>query len=106
VRRLYWLERVLLDPADPEDRRPAVVLVVAQRPGSEILVGLRSSTERNGEWHDRRPELGLSKEGWFSRARSIDPELWTPNNAHSIDLLLDEVTFSYVVNDLVPDGVG
>lgn len=103
VRRLYWLKSVLLDPDDPEPERPAVVLVISEKPGGEIFVGLRSSTEANGTPHDKHPALGLSKNGWFSRGRPISPQLWTPNNACSIDLLLDEVAFSYVWNDLVPE---
>lgn len=104
VRRLYWLSAVLLDPGDPEPERPAVVLVISEKPGGEIFVGLRSSTEVNGARHEKRREVGLEKDGYFSRGRPINPELWTPNNARSIELLLDEETFSYVWNDLVPEG--
>ena len=103
VRRLYWLSSVLLDAFDPEPERPAVVLVISQRPGGEIFVGLRSSSERNGTSHDKQPGVGLTKEGFFSRGRPISPDLWTPNNARSIDLLLDEATFAFVWKDLVPE---
>ena len=102
VRRFYWLSAVLLDPCDPEWERPAVVLVISQKPGGEIYVGLRSSTEVNGTPNDKHPAAGLAKKGYFSRGRPISPELWTPNNARSIELLLDEETFAYVWNDLVP----
>ena len=105
VRRLYWLKSVLLDPADPEPERPAVVLVISGMPGGEILVGLRTSTEANGTHHDKHPEHGLGKAGRFSRGRSINPELWTPSNARSLGLLLDEETFAYVCRDLLPEGL-
>lgn len=104
VRRLYWLRPPLLGPEDPEPERPAVVLVISQKAGCEILVGLRTSTERNGTPHEKHPKQGVTKDGWFSRSRSINPQLWTPNNASSIDLLLDEATYAYVWNDLVPEG--
>lgn len=104
MRRLYRLNAVLLDPGDPEPERPAVVLVISRKPGGEIYVGLRSSTEVNGTPHDKHPAAGLMKDGYFSRGRPISPDLWTPNNARSIELLLDEETFSYVWNDLVPEG--
>lgn len=103
VRRLYWLASVLLDPMDPEPERPAVVLVISQKPGGEIFVGLRSSSEHNGTRHDKHPAVGLTKDGFFSRGRPVSPDLWTPNNARSIDLLLDEETFAYVWKDLVPE---
>ena len=48
VRRLYWLKSVLLDAEDPEPERPAVVLLISKKPGREIFVGLRSSSEDNG----------------------------------------------------------
>ena len=103
VRRLYWLKSVLLDTGDPEPERPAAVLVISEKPGGEIFVGLRSTSEENGTRHERHPEVGLTKDGYFSRGRPISPQLWTPSNACSIDLLLDEETFSYVWNDLVPE---
>lgn len=103
VRRLYWLRSVLLDPEDPEPERPAVVLVISRKPGGEIFVGLRSSSEDNGTPHRKCPAAGLTKDGFFSRGRPISPDLWTPNNARSIDLLLDERTYAYVWNDLVPE---
>ncbi len=99
LRRLDWLGHDLLDPHDPEPRRPAAVLLLPTVKDEDILVALRSTTERNGQFHPRCPQLGL-KDGWFSRGRRIDPELWTPENAASIDLLLDEETHSYVLLDL------
>ncbi len=96
VRRLYGLKSVLLDAEDPEPERPAVVLLISKKPGREIFVGLRSSSEDNGTPHDKQPAAGLTRDGFFSRGRPISPDLWTPNNARSIDLLLDEATFAYV----------
>lgn len=64
-----------------------------------ITVVTRSSTESNGQFHPRCPHQGLNKDGWLNRLRSVSAELWTPSNARSIDLLLDEVTFSSVLLD-------
>lgn len=99
VRRFYWLQHCLLDPADPKPERPAVVMALpADREGSITFV-TRSSTEKNGQCHPRFPEHGLNTEGWLTRLRWVSAELWTPANARSIDLLLDEETFSYVLRD-------
>ena len=99
VRRLYWLQRALLDLTDPEPERPVVVMALPAESEAEITVVTRSSTEKNGQFHPRDTEHGLNKDGWFCRARWVSIELWTPANARSIDLLLDEETFSYVLRD-------
>jgi hypothetical protein len=99
VRRFYWLEQPLLDPTDPEPKRPAVVMALPADSDGEIPVVTRSSTEKNGQFHRRYPEHRLNKDGWLTRLRWVSTELWTPANAHSIDLLLDEETFSYVQRD-------
>jgi hypothetical protein len=99
VRRFYWLQHCLLDPADPEPERPAVVMALPAENEGEITVVTRSSTEKNGQFHPRCPEHGLNKDGWLTRLRWISTELWTPANASSVDLLLDEETFSYVLRD-------
>ena len=99
VRRFYWLEQPLLDPADPEPKRPAVVMALPVGTDGEIPVVTRSSTEKNGQFHPRYAEHGLNRDGWLTRLRRVSTELWTPTNAHSIDLLLDEETFSYVLRD-------
>jgi hypothetical protein len=99
VRRFYWLQHCLLDPADPESERPAVVMALPAEAEGAITVVTRSSTEKNGERHPRCPEHGLNKDGWLGRLRWVSTELWTPANARSIDLLLDEETFSYVLRD-------
>jgi len=99
-RRLYWLYPPLLDAGDEEANRPAVVLIVSTMGAGEIFVVWRSSTEKNGYEHEAHSEVGLKK-GWFSRSRTIDPELWTPDKARSIDLLLDEEAFARVWNDHV-----
>lgn len=97
VRRIYWLEHPILDPHDPETERPAVVVRVAKEPGGQITFVTRSSTEKNGQPHPAHPKQGLNKDGWFTRVRSVSTELWTPQVAHSTDLLLDEETFAYVL---------
>jgi hypothetical protein len=99
VRRFYWLQHCLLDPADPEPERPAVVMALPADAEGEITVVTRSSTEKNGQFHARCPEHGLNKDGWLTRLRWVSIELWTPANARSVDLLLDEETFSYVLRD-------
>ena len=99
MRRFYWLDHCLLDPADPEPERPAVVMALPAETDGEIAVVTRSSTEENGQFHPRYPEHGLNKHGWLTRLRWVSTELWTPANARSVDLLLDEQTFSYVLLD-------
>ncbi len=99
VRRFYWLQDGLRDPADPEPQRPAVVMALPADAEGEIPVVTRSSTEKNGQFHPRFPKHGLNKDGWLTRLRWVSTELWTPANARSVDLLLDEETFSYVLRD-------
>jgi hypothetical protein len=99
VRRIYWLQRPLLDLDDPELERPCVVVVLPAETESEITIVTRSSSERNGQFHPRQPEHGLNKDGWFTRIGWVSTELWTPENTHSTNLLLDEETFSYVLRD-------
>lgn len=98
VRRFYWLDHCLLDPADPEPERPAVVMALSADEGV-ITVVTRSSTEKNGQFHPRCPKHGLNKDGWLTRLRWVSTELWTPANARSVELLLDEETFSYVLRE-------
>jgi hypothetical protein len=99
IRRFYWLQRCLLDANDPEPERPAVVVALSADGEGVITVVTRSSTEKNGQFHPRCPEHGLNKNGWLGRLRSVSTELWTPTNARSVGLLLDEETFSYVFRD-------
>jgi len=99
VRRFYWLQHCLLDPADPEPERPAVVMALPADIEGTIPIVTRSSTEKNGQFHPRCPEQGLNKDGWLTRLRWVSTELWTPANARSLELLLDEESFSYVLRD-------
>jgi hypothetical protein len=99
VGRLYWLRQPLLDPDDPEEERPAVVVAVPHDPYGQIAIVTRSSTEKNGQFHPRDPQQGLNKDGWFSRMRTVAAVLWTPEAACSLDLVLDEETFAYVLRD-------
>lgn len=100
IGRLYWLRPPLLDPDDPEEERPAVVVAVPDDPHGQITIVMRSSTEKNGQFHPRDPAHGLTKDGWFSRMRPVAAVLWTPDVARSIDLVLDDGTFAYVMRDL------
>lgn len=95
IGRLYWLEKPLLDPQDPEAARPGAVLAISDD-GNVITVAQRSSSEQKGEFHPKDRDHGLNKDGWFSRLRSVQSVLWTPSNAHSVDLVLDEPTLAYV----------
>jgi hypothetical protein len=105
-RRLYWCYPPLLDADDPEPSRPAVVLIVSTNTSGETLIAWRSTTEQNGALHEKGAHPDLPKTGWFSRSRTVNPELWTPTNAKSIaDPLLDEETFAHVWNDHVPEGL-
>lgn len=99
LRRLYWLYQPLLDPGDREYSRPAVVVAVPSDLFGIITVVQRSSTDGSGTFHRKEPAHGLSKDGWFSRVRPIQAALWTPTTAKSLDLLLDEETYSYVLRD-------
>jgi hypothetical protein len=99
VRRFYWLQHCLLDPTDSEPERPAVVMALPADAEGAIIVVTRSSTEKNGQFHPRCPEHGLNKDGWLGRLRWVSAELWTLSNAKSVDLMLDEETFSYVLRD-------
>lgn len=95
VQRLYWLEKALLAPHDPENSRPCVVLDVPDD-GDVVIVSTRSSTDGYGVPHPRQPSVGLRKDGWFSRIQPVQAPLWTPKNARSIDLVLDQSTFAAV----------
>jgi hypothetical protein len=99
LRRFYWLNRVLLDPNDPKPKRPVVVVAKSTRGGGAISIVTRSTTDNFGVPHARRPEHGLNKNGWLSRLRYVSSELWTPSNARSMNLLLDDEDFSYVIRD-------
>lgn len=99
MKRFYRLQKVLLAPDDPEETRPGVVMRLPVEDDDVIVVALRSSTERNGQVHDPQGVAGLNKRGWFSRILPVDPVLWTPENAPSMDAELDDITFAYVQRD-------
>lgn len=96
VRRLYWLESELLDPGDPEDRRPGVVISAPDTIYGTVNVVTRSTTDGYGVPHDRQPDIGLNKSGHFSRFLPVQCQLWTPNYARSFEML-DEETFAWVL---------
>ena len=96
VRRIYWVNTVLLDADDEKPKRPVVVMRIPETTSGTVTVVVRSTTEKNGPPHDACPEHGLNETGHFSRLRAVSCELWTPEYVESCDLLLDEVTFSYV----------
>lgn len=99
VRRFYMLQKILLAPDDPEPQRPGVVMTVPSEDDDMIVVATRSSTEENGQEHGPQGIPGLNKKGWFSRILPVDPTLWTPENAQSMKVELDEVTFSWIQLD-------
>ena len=99
LRRIYWIDALLLDPNDPKPERPVVVVKVPSSTYGTVTMVTRSSTEKNGQWHSKHPMHGLAKEGWFTRLRVVSCELWTPESVRSSDLLLDDETFSYVCKD-------
>lgn len=99
VGRLYWLRPPLLDPNDPEPERPAVVMAVPDDRYGQITIVMRSSTESNGQFHPKDRANGLTKDGWFSRMRTVPGLLWTPDAARSIEVVLDETTFAYIQRD-------
>jgi hypothetical protein len=99
VGRLYWLRPPLLDPDDPEDERPAVVMRIPDDVYGQITIVTRSSTEKNGQFHPKDPENGLTKNGWFSRMKNVPALLWTPDAATSIEAVVDDTTFAYVQRD-------
>ncbi|MCA1572797.1 MAG: hypothetical protein LC798_21385, partial [Chloroflexi bacterium] len=66
---------------------------------SQITIVMRSSTEKNGQFHPRDLEHGLNKDGWFSRMRTVAAVLWTPDVASSTSIVLDDETFAYILRD-------
>ena len=101
ARRFYWLRDGLREVDDPEPQRPGVVLLEPLA-GQDLAVATRSTTEKVGVFHALNRDAGLNKDGWFSRLRWVSPDLWTPNNAKSIELMLDEETYCYVLKDFLP----
>jgi hypothetical protein len=99
LRRLYWVTQPLLDADDPKPKRPVVVIAVPQDVYGVVTFAVRSSTEKNGQFDPKHPDHGLSLSGWFSRFRTRSCLLWTPEHAQSVEFLLDEETFSYVLRD-------
>lgn len=97
VGRLYWLQQPLLDPGDPKPKRPVVVMAVPDDEYGQITIVTRSSTERNGQFHPKDPAKGLTKDGWFSRMRTV-PAL-TRDAAQSTEAVLDDTTFAYIQRD-------
>jgi hypothetical protein len=95
IQVVYWVDTCILLPGDPEAQRPVVVMAVPRTTAGTIRVASRSSSERWGIPHPRSPELGLSKNGWFSRRANILGELWTLSNVRSTGTL-DDQTFEAV----------
>jgi hypothetical protein len=95
VQRLYRLYPPLLDPNDPKPTRPAVVV----RADADIVVVTRSASAKKGVFHANSPAGGLTKDGRFSRVRSVSALLWTPKVAKSLDLVLDDATFKLVCEE-------
>ncbi len=99
VGRVYWLQQPLLDFHDPKPKQPAVVMAVPDDEYGQITVVMRSSTERNGQFHPKEPAKGLTKDGWFSRMRTVPALLWTRDAAQATGAVLDETTFAYIQRD-------
>lgn len=97
--RIYWLRPPLLDPDDPEPERPAVVMAVPDHEYGQITIVTRSSTEQNGQFHPKDPANGLTKNGWFSRMKTVPALLWTVDVAHSIEAVVDDTMFAYIQRD-------
>lgn len=92
---VYWVDTAILPLGDPEEQRPVVVMAVPATTAGTVRVATRSSTERWGIPHPRAEELGLSKDGWFSRRANVLCELWTLGNVRSTGTL-DDDTFAAV----------
>jgi hypothetical protein len=90
IQVVYWVDTTLLLPDDPEEQRPVVVMAVPETTAGTVRVATRSSTERWGISHPPSENLGLSKEGWFSRRANVLCELWTLGNVTSTGLLDDD----------------
>jgi hypothetical protein len=73
-----WAGTASLPPGEPEDKRPAVVMGVADAATGTAGVATRPGAERRGAGHPRPEVPGLSKAGWFSAGADILGELWTP----------------------------
>lgn len=96
VGRLYWLGSELLDPGDPEERRPGVVISVPGTVYGTVNVVTRSSTDGYGVAHDEERVLGLNRPGHFSRLLPVQCQLWTPECVESSGML-DEDTLAWVL---------
>jgi hypothetical protein len=92
---VYWLEQTLLDPTDPEERRPGVVIAVPDTVNGTVIVVTRSSTDGFGVAHDEQREIGLNKPAHFSRLLPVQCQLWTPELVHEAGPL-DPATFAWV----------
>lgn len=98
VGMLYWLEEILLADGDPKDRRPCLVIAAPKDLFGTVMVVTRSTSDRRGVFHDRCPEVGLAKVGFFSQLLPVQCQLWTPDNARSI-VEVDNETFAYVLKE-------
>lgn len=65
----------------------------------QITIVTRSSTEQNGQFHPKDPANGLTKNGWFSRMKTVPALLWTVDVAHSIEAVVDDTMFAYIQRD-------
>src|SRR5262245_18912421 len=79
-REVYWIPRHLLDPGDPKDGRPAVVIEVVAGLAGRVRVVTRtrdSARDQNGVHHDAQPDLRLNDESWLTDEYWIDSVLFT-----------------------------
>jgi hypothetical protein len=97
--RIYWIKAPLLDADDTKPRRPVMVLRIPETTSGTVACAIRSKTNKNGQEHPAHPQHGLSHKGWFVELIIVQCGLWTPENAESCDVVVDDVTFSYVYRD-------
>ena len=87
VGEVYWVDTAILQGAD-KPFRPALVLWVPPSVTGRITVATRTSAAgAAGVPHPAAPELGLKKDGVFSRIRSAEARLWTPGNVRYLGLV-------------------
>jgi len=94
IQVMHRVDVGMLPAGDPEDQRPAVVVVAV--PGTAtgtVPVAIGSGTGRCGIRHPRWETPGLSKAGWFSRRANILCGLWTAGSVRSAGTV-DDQTFA------------
>jgi hypothetical protein len=94
---VYRIRTIICQPPDKHDTRPVVVVASPfALTGRITFVTRTSQTESAGVPHPRNPVLDLSRDGVFSRLRSVEAQLWTPRNVTRLGVL-EQSVFAAVI---------